>query len=204
MAYTTKGFAPLRQQLRLEGGVEAVSVSGTLTLDGRSANVQAVNATAAAVVILPAEEESAGLLFWIGNVGSAGFAAAVVNDAIATITILEDGAAALLACDGTNWTAVSRSGATAGVDDRVLSGGLTLTAGDAEYQRIDPGGSARVVTLPAASGIPGATFHFSNFADAAENIDVGGIVTINQNEAVRIVSDGTNWLHQGVYSIALT
>lgn len=204
MAYTTKGFAPLRQQLRLEGGVEAVSVSSSVTLDGQSSNVQAINATAAAVCILPVEEESNGLLFWIGNVGTAGFALAVTDDAVATIVILEDGASALLACDGTTWRAISRSGSTPGVDDRVLTGTLTLTAGAAEYQRIDPGGASRTVNLPAASGIPGATFHFSNFADAAEDLVIGGVITINQNESVRLVSDGTNWLQMGVIIISLT
>ena len=202
--FETAGFRPLRNQLRSEGGVDDTTTASNITLDGKSGNWQAIDATAVMNVILPAEETSNGLLFWISNTGSVGATVGVLTDAPAILSVLSDGEGTLVGCDGTSWVVLGGGPPRPGVDDRVLSGNLSLTAGDAEYQRIDPGGSARVVTLPTASANTGATYHFSNFAGGAENINVGGVVTINQNEAVRVVSDGSVWIPLGVYTIALT
>ena len=205
MAYTTEGFKPLRQQLRLEGGVEATTTAVDITLTGRSANFQAIDPTASGVALtLPAEESSGGLVFWIANVGSVGEAVSILTDAPAIVTTLKDGSSAVVACDGSAWSILSESDPYPGLNDETLTGDLTLGSGAVEYHRLDPGGASRDVNLPAASGLAGRSFHFSNFADAAENLVIGGVVTINQNEAVRIVSDGSAWVPLGVYTIALT
>jgi len=72
-----------------------------------------------------------------------------------------------------------------GVDQQTLSGDLTLTRGSATYLNLDPGGSARNVTLPAEEDNAGLVFSLYNAADAAENLVIkndGGstIVTIAQ------------------------
>ena len=90
-----------------------------------------------------------------------------------------------------------------------LAANLTLTAGYTNFLRIDPGGSARDVTLPAEATSEGMAFRILNTADAAENLvvkDDGGstIVTISQNEAAWVVCDGTSWNHMGIESIALS
>ena len=90
-----------------------------------------------------------------------------------------------------------------------LAANLTLTAQYRKYLRLDPGGSARDVNLPAEAGSNGLAFYILNAADAAENLvvknDAGGtIVTISQNEAAWVVCDGTDWHHMGIISIALS
>ncbi len=77
-----------------------------------------------------------------------------------------------------------------------LSGGKTLTVGDAWSQTLDPGGSGRTVVLPAEA--KGLEVYISNSADASEDITVNndggsGIVTISQNEDAYLSCDGTNW-----------
>lgn len=95
------------------------------------------------------------------------------------------------------------------VNAETLAGNKTLTEDDAEYQRLDPGGASRDVTLPAEASSKGKRFHILNAADAVENLVVkddgaATIVTLNQNEAAVVVCDGAAWRHMGVQSIALT
>lgn len=90
-----------------------------------------------------------------------------------------------------------------------LAANLTLTDEHTNFLRIDPGGSARDVTLPAEATSEGAAFRILNTADAAENLvvkdDAGAtVVTISQNEAAWVVCDGTSWNHMGIESIALS
>lgn len=90
-----------------------------------------------------------------------------------------------------------------------LAGALTLTAQYRQILRLDPGGSARDVNLPAVATSNGLSFEIVNTADAAENLVVknaGGatIVTISQNEKATVVCDGATWYHTGIVSIALS
>ena len=206
MGFTTKGFRPLRTQLRIEGGVDSQILTDTLVLDGASGHYQSIDpdGTASVTVTLPAEDISSGLFFVIRNSGTGDGVIDVQNDSPATVVELLNGDSVILACDGTTWIAYAVAKPTPGVTDHFLSSNLILPSDAYEYQRIDPNGSNRVITLPAAAANKNRTFHFSNFADGAENLDIGGVVTINQNEAVRIVSTGASWIHLGVYTIALT
>lgn len=82
------------------------------------------------------------------------------------------------------------------VGQRTLAGNATLTNQYRPIQRLDPGGSARDVTLPAVEN--GLWFLIVNTADNAENLVVknaGGdtIVTANQNESALVWSDGSSW-----------
>ena len=88
-----------------------------------------------------------------------------------------------------------------------LSGNLVLGSSDAQFQRIDPNGSARDVTLPAEEASEGLFFWILNTANAAENLVVKNdaastVVTISQNEAAVVVCDGSSWEHMGIITIA--
>jgi hypothetical protein len=90
-----------------------------------------------------------------------------------------------------------------------LTGALTLTDQYRQILRLDPGGSARDVNLPAEAISNGLAFEIVNTADAAENLvvkdDAGGtVVTISQNEKATVVCDGATWYHTGIVSIALS
>ena len=78
------------------------------------------------------------------------------------------------------------------------TGAVTLTNGHRLIQRIDPGGSARDVTLPAEEH--GLCFLIANAADSAEALSVkddaaGAVVTVSQNEAALVWCDGTSWYY---------
>lgn len=100
------------------------------------------------------------------------------------------------------------------VDVATLTGTHQLTAKSGNFQRLDPGGSARNVDLPGqAQGLPdsdGVYFLIMNAADAAENLVVRNpagatVVTLNQNERAWVVgTGGAAWTHMGVETIALT
>lgn len=97
----------------------------------------------------------------------------------------------------------------AGYYSVTLAAGLTLTMAYQNMLRIDPGGSARIVVLPAEEGNAGAWFEVLNTADAAEAITInddaaGLVVALAQNEKVRVVCDGTAWTHMGIQTIALS
>lgn len=90
-----------------------------------------------------------------------------------------------------------------------LSGDLELTAQHRKYLRIDPGGMARNVDLPAEGVSNGLVFVITNTADAAENLVVRNdtpatVVTISQNESATVVCDGVTWYHLGIHTIALS
>lgn len=93
------------------------------------------------------------------------------------------------------------------VQTQTLAGNLTLTKRSSQFLRLDPGGSARDVTLPAAED--GLWFQVLNLADAAENLvvkDAAGntVVTISQNERATVRCEGTTWRHMGIETIALS
>lgn len=90
-----------------------------------------------------------------------------------------------------------------------LAANMTLTAQYRRYLKLDPGGSARDVNLPAEATSNGLSFEIANAADAAENLvvkDDGGstIVTIGQNEKASVHCDGSAWYHMGIITIALS
>lgn len=77
-----------------------------------------------------------------------------------------------------------------------LSDNLTLDTTYGNLMALDPGGSARDVTLPAP--FDGGWYFVVNTADAAETITVkdsggGTIATVAQNRAVLVSSNATGW-----------
>jgi len=83
-----------------------------------------------------------------------------------------------------------------GVNIATLTGNLTLTDKSSQIQVLDPGGSSRDVTLPAARD--GMWWMFSNTADADEDLVIkdaagGTLLTINQGEQGMVAVDGTTY-----------
>lgn len=114
--------------------------------------------------------------------------------------------------------AISETGAVLGVTKVValmggfqtatLTGAITLDGTYANHLKIDPGGAARNVTLPAETGRSGVFYHIVNAADAAENLVIKNaaadtICTINQNESAIVSCDGSAWTLFAIIAIAL-
>lgn len=82
-----------------------------------------------------------------------------------------------------------------------LTGALTLDASSSTFQRLDPGGSTRVITLPTASGASGAVFFIQNTADgAAEDLTISDgstIDTLRPGESAWFGCDGADWYEYG-------
>lgn len=79
-----------------------------------------------------------------------------------------------------------------------LAANKTLTVESPTLQFLDPGGSARDLTLPAEADSDGLVFIIVNQSDDTEIItikdDAGGTVcTPTQAEAAVLVCDGTTW-----------
>lgn len=90
-------------------------------------------------------------------------------------------------------------GIKGGRHDATLSGALTLDPSYPSLLKLDPGGSARNVTLHTEAESDGAMLWIVNAADAAENLvfkasdGTTTIATANQNESAVLTCDGTNW-----------
>lgn len=208
MGYRNGAKRSLTSQLLLQGGVEVRTLSGDITLGDTDANLQIIDPGGAArTVTTPASADANGLFFVIRNVADADEAITVSADG-STLTVVQRGEAVLIASTGAAWRVFLRETTLAGdtgVIQSTLSGNATLSLGSPNYQRLDPNGANRDVTLPAVTA--GAWFHITNIADAAENLVVknaGGstIGTLNQNEAAVFVSNGTVWTHMGIQTIA--
>jgi hypothetical protein len=82
-----------------------------------------------------------------------------------------------------------------------LGADLTLTAKHPTLLFIDPGGSARTITLPAEADAEGMMFIIFNTADMAEVISIVDDaaatitpdITFTQNEMAILCCDGTSW-----------
>lgn len=87
-----------------------------------------------------------------------------------------------------------------GVNTETLSGTKTLVDYDAPVQKLDPGGGARDLVLPAVALSEGLTFWIVNTADAAEVITIKGpggtpanLGTPTQNEGAICICAGGAW-----------
>lgn len=100
-------------------------------------------------------------------------------------------------------------GLKAGLSESTATGDVTVDETYGNLIKIDPGGSARNVTLPAETGRTGVLYWIFNGADAAENLvvkDSGGTtkVTINQNESAIVYCTGSSYTLVAVVAIALS
>lgn len=209
MAYKSGSSRDLTTQVRFKDGAELLTLAAAATFTRKTANILNVDPGGSARdITLPAEAESNGLFFFIKNVADAKESLTIKNDAPATVVVLAQGQSALVFCDGTTWR-YQRLGSSLGANTETLAANKTLIVSDPVHQRLDPGGSARDVTLPAEADSLDLRFEILNTADAAEDLTVkndggGTIVTISQNEKATVVFDGTDWVHMGIATIALS
>jgi hypothetical protein len=87
---------------------------------------------------------------------------------------------------------------TGGLNAATLTGNLTLTISSKPFQRLDPGGASRTVTLPAVSHTAGLFFEITNVADADERLTInnsaGALVAYAlPGDTVVLVSNGSAW-----------
>lgn len=86
-----------------------------------------------------------------------------------------------------------------GYNAETLADDKTMVASDVVYQRLDPGGSSRNVTLQAEVNSTGRRHVFYNAADAAGELltikDDGGstICTVSPGESAEVTCNGTAW-----------
>jgi hypothetical protein len=88
-----------------------------------------------------------------------------------------------------------------GFNSETLGAARELTWLDSEFQALDPGGSARDVTLPSAAddAHAGAFFVVANKADADEDLAVkegeSTVATVGQNEVGIFYVSANAWAH---------
>jgi hypothetical protein len=97
-----------------------------------------------------------------------------------------------------DWTQVHHQFQRVSIRDtnrQSLSGNLSLSDSDAQIQNIDPGGSARTITLPVEDN--GIEFIIGNRGSSDLTVEDDGnntIATVNAGDVGRFISDGTGWL----------
>ncbi len=86
-----------------------------------------------------------------------------------------------------------------GVRSATMTGNETFTAGGSkQIQKLDPGGSARTITLPAEADCQGLWYIFKNEADAAETITIQDdtpvtVCSLTADQVCIVACDGTSW-----------
>lgn len=93
------------------------------------------------------------------------------------------------------------------IADMTLTGHITLTDQYRRRLRIDAGGSARNVDLPAEATSNGLAFEIIN--TGGETLTVRNdaeetVVEIATTEKAEVVCDGASWYHTGIVTIALS
>lgn len=153
MAYESGAKKLLTAQLALKGGVNVQTLSGTLTLDKFSSNIQVLDPGGAArTVVLPAEETNDGLPFWFFNAADAAELLTITNDAAATIIALRGGESALVACNGSAWATLNVPEDQPGASTAAAG----TTTADAE---VLPAATAAVYPTTAADDTKGVRIH---------------------------------------------
>ena len=199
MAYSGSATMPFTAQGRWKDGVDIDTMTGNATWVATTGNFQILDPGGAdRTVTLPAEETSNGLWFQVYNSADADEVISINNDAASLRVALGRGDSALLVCDGLGWGVAQLTRASHVADLGELASNLTLDAYGPKILRIDAGGSARDVTLPAEALSTGVTFTIYNISSGAEDLvlkDDGAstIETVSQNEFAVVGCDGSSW-----------
>lgn len=83
---------------------ETRTLSGNITLENDSPTMQFIDPNGARTLTLPAEADSAGLMFFISNEAGGAEVITIQNDAAATIVTPTQNEAAIVFCDGVTWS----------------------------------------------------------------------------------------------------
>ena len=198
MAYLSSATKVFTAQGRWKDGVDIETMTGAATWTKTTGNIQILDPGGAdRAVTLPAEEDSNGLWFAVRNVADADEVISISNDGASLVVALGRGDSAVLACDGSGWGAVEVVREQHVADLGELAGNLTLDAYGPKVLRIDAGGSARDIILPAEALSTGMTFAVYNYG--GENLvfkDDGGstILTLTPAGYSVLGCNGTAWL----------
>lgn len=153
MAFNTSATKVLWAQLRLRGGVEIATMTGNVTLDASSSNIQVLDPGGAArTVTLPAEDDSNGLVFWFFNSADAAELLTIQEDGATTIVALRGGESALVACNGSTWAKVDADEDQPGAST-AAAGTTTADAG------VLPAATAKVYPTTGADDTKGVRVH---------------------------------------------
>lgn len=189
MAYQTAATRALMQQLRLSGGVEAITLSGNRTLTAKDANILFLDPGGSARdITLLAEDEADGLFFVIVNEADAAENLVIKDDGANTIVTINQNEWAIVACDGTNWrdvptSAIADALATSNTwtAAQAINAALTTTRGVSSGTALKVGGLAYSNTA-ASTAITGATEAETNFDVSyslpANSLTAGAVVRI--------------------------
>lgn len=97
----------LTSQIRLKGGIAAVTLTGAVTVTSKSGNILVLDpAGASRDVTMPPEESCEGAVFVIYNTADAAENLVIKNDAAGTIVTIGRGESYIVACNGTAWSAI--------------------------------------------------------------------------------------------------
>ena len=223
MGYENSATKSLMQQLRLKGGVEAITLTGARTLTAKDANILFLDPGGASRdVTLPAEGESNGLLFFVYNEADAAENLVIKDDGASTIVTLNQGEWAVVACDGTTWRdmpfsaladylATANAWTAAQTFQNVLIGAaseLTIASGAVaatrSYHTLDTEGDAATDDLDSITGGSAGEVLLVQLAAAARNVvlkhAVGANLIACPNATDIILDTATDWallLHNG-------
>jgi hypothetical protein len=104
MAYQNKALRQFMSQLRLVGGVEAITLSDARTLHAKDANILFLDPGGSSRnITLLAEDEAEGLFFIIVNEADNPENLVILDDGGSTIVTINQSEWAIVACDGTTW-----------------------------------------------------------------------------------------------------
>lgn len=216
-AYTAEAAADLSTKqyyaVKLDSSGEAAVVAAAgVDFDGVLQNDPSARYQAASIVksgitkvVVGTGGSTKGLRATLASDGTFVLATTELSVGVFMDTVSAAEVGTVLLDDGpTRRSRVRRAGTVA-----TLTGTLTMTTASTFYQKLDPGGASRDVTLPAVADSTNLDFLFLNAADAAENLvvkNVGGstIGTVNQNEAGLFVCDGSVWVLGAIWTIALS
>ena len=211
MAYSGSGKRRLTAQLALLGGVDAITLTGNVTLTETSANLLALDPGGSnRNVTLPPEETNNGLFFVIFNSADAAENLVVKNDAGSTIRTLNRGEFAILGCeDGSSWIDCGGTGVI----------GTDFGAGPIKVDEIDESTAGAGITAVGAATasnsfaakITGTINHATNVyramwsrATAITTARTGGSMAAYVAELVGLAGDTSGTAHVGFDAIAPT
>lgn len=97
------------------------------------------------------------------------------------------------------------NGNAVNVQTFAAGGAMTaLTINSPKFQKLTINAIAATLALPTASLSKGLSFNIVNLggADLTVGTTVPVVLTGAVNEAIWVISDGTSWVHMGIYTVA--
>ena len=177
MGYLNGALKYITNQLRLKGGVDAITMTGAVTLTGTSANILALDPGGASrTVTLPAAGDSDGLAFAIYN--SADAAEDLTIAGPGTIVVIHRGELAIVGNDGGTWAKYGGNAEPISYIRTTVVGAATITAAALRGGILYQDASGGNVTMTTRTGTQCA----ADFSELA--VGQGFMVRMASNHAV--------------------